>query len=218
MLYALVSPTGEVIEYRTYDVPPEGTAVVRSKPRLLPVQGERPDHDPRTQVVGDVVIKVGREAVTQTWPVRDKTADELAADILAAAEAEALRINAERDRRKTLPFAFDFGDAPTFADGASESAPAGVRQFATDPMSLLDLMALHGRVTAGATEKIKVRSLDNRMVYPTPEQFLAFFDALALRNQALMEYGVQRKTVVRSQGNAAGIIGTQFSTDAGWPS
>lgn len=99
MLYALVNPAGEILEYRTYDAEPEGTAVAANKPRLLPVVQQPPGFDAATQVLGDVVDTVEDGRVRRTNAVRLKTDGELAAERgakVAALQAEASRRILER--------------------------------------------------------------------------------------------------------------------------
>jgi len=94
MLYALVTPAGDIVEYRPYAKPPEGLAVAANKPRLLPVVEVRANFNPATQVELDPVDTVAGDQVTRTIAVRAKSADELAvlrAEKVAALQAEAGR-------------------------------------------------------------------------------------------------------------------------------
>lgn len=80
MLYALVSPAGEILGHRTFDEIPEGLDVAPHKPRYLPVTGqEPPTHDALTQVLEGPEVTVSADEVTWTWSVRAKDAQEVAA-------------------------------------------------------------------------------------------------------------------------------------------
>ena len=73
--------SGAVKEYRVYDgkCPPDP----KGKPeyRFLPApKADRPEYDPATQVREGPVATIGDDAVTESWTVRDKTPDELAAE------------------------------------------------------------------------------------------------------------------------------------------
>lgn len=85
MIYALVSPEDAIdreIDGARLD-PKAGT-----KPgwRWLPVTVIEPPFDSATQVRTGPVISVSKDAVTKTWAVRDKTAEELAAEAEATKE------------------------------------------------------------------------------------------------------------------------------------
>jgi hypothetical protein len=94
MLYALVTPAGDIVEYRPYAKEPEGVSVAPNKPRLLPVVEVRANFNPATQVELEPVDTVEGSQVTRKIGVRAKSADELAslrAEKVTALQAEAGR-------------------------------------------------------------------------------------------------------------------------------
>lgn len=221
--YALITPgpNREVIEYRTYEEPPEGTKVALHKPRLVPVEVDDPPFDPQRQVREGPALKVMADRVIRRWTVRDKDEHDLAAELDGMITGEVERINAERDARNVAPFAFDFGDAPAEQEGAFGSdgaVKAGVRLLQMDAASFRVWMTKTAQAATYKPEQtLLIRTLDNATLAVRADLWLACFDAMAKRETHLMEYAVQRKAAVRSQGSVAGVIGTQFSTNAGWP-
>lgn len=100
MLYALLSPAGEILDYRTFTVEPEGLDVAPSKPRLVPVTGQEPPaFDAVTQVLEGPEIEVAEGSVLWTWTVRAHTPAELtslrgakASEVKAEAAARILNL------------------------------------------------------------------------------------------------------------------------------
>lgn len=136
-------------------------------------------------------------------------------------DAECARIDAERDRRQALDFRFDFGETPAVLDDGS-IVPAHDRALQMGGRNKRDWMAQQGRalvaVQAGAEDVIiLVRASDNANLLVPPAQFLETFEAGAERDQNLMIYAAQRKTLVRAQTSSAGVVATRQVTDAGWP-
>ena len=100
MLYALLSPAGEILDYRTFTVEPEGLAVAPSKPRLVPVvDHEPPAFNAVTEVLEGPAISVAADEVVWAWTVRPHTSGELtslragkAAQVKAEAAARILTL------------------------------------------------------------------------------------------------------------------------------
>lgn len=94
MLYAVVSPTDEILEYVVKAQVPEGTSFAAAKPRLVPVENESPPaFNALTQVCEGPVDTVEPDAVVRIWTVRDKTAPEILA--LRAARVEEVKTEAQ---------------------------------------------------------------------------------------------------------------------------
>lgn len=94
-LYALISPGGEVLQYRTYpdDAPPAGNlaAVNAAKPRLVPVEVEGEAFDPVTQVLEGSTETVEATRVLRAYTARPKSPEEVAEMIrLKKADLEAI--------------------------------------------------------------------------------------------------------------------------------
>ena len=78
--------------------------------RWVPVTTDKPDYDPKTQVRSGPEYTIGRDAVTESWSVRDKTSEELEQGIderVASLSLDDLVkvltaiVNAERENRST---------------------------------------------------------------------------------------------------------------------
>ncbi len=162
-------------------------------------------------------VPAGRVAcwINGAWVIRRS-------QVLDLIDAECARIDGERDRRQALDFWFDFGETPAVLDDGS-IVPAHDRALQMGERNKRDWMAQQGRalvaVQASAADVvILVRASDNANVLAPPAQFLETFEAGAERDQNLMIYAAQRKTLVRAQTSTAGIVATRQATDAGWPS
>lgn len=107
MLYALVSPTAEILGYRVFSEIPEGIDVAAHKPRYLPVENEdAPAFDAQTQVCEGPVESVTAAAVVRTWTVRTKSPQEIegmreakVAEVKAQAAARILALYPEWKQR-----------------------------------------------------------------------------------------------------------------------
>lgn len=76
--YAIVD-NGSIVGFRHFNTVPN----LPGKPyrQFLPVVETNPSFDPETQVKTGPVVTVEAERVTRVWSVRDKTAQELDADV-----------------------------------------------------------------------------------------------------------------------------------------
>lgn len=83
LVYDLISPDGEFIEFRRFDTEPEGIDVAPHKPRLLPRVEIKPAYDPPGEVREGPVHTVEDGNSVWTWTVRDKTEEEILADFKA---------------------------------------------------------------------------------------------------------------------------------------
>jgi len=119
-LYFLVSPTDEVTERARYDSPP----LVQTKPgyRWLPYVVVNADYDSSTQERTGPVRVISDTEVTDTFTIRNYTADELA----ASAEANKVAYVDSIDRLQFLVM-FDMENRVRVLEGKSPVTAANYR-------------------------------------------------------------------------------------------
>lgn len=137
-------------------------------------------------------------------------------------EAECKRIDAERDRRQALDFAYDFGATPAKLDDDTVIPEAGVRYLQMGQRNRQDWQGVMALATAAVqaeapNEIFPARVSDNANVLCPAWQFQDCFKAGAARDYALLMYGGARKTIVRAQTSATDVAATIAFTDANWP-
>jgi len=179
--WVLVSPQGAILRRATYPdaAPPvaELTAylagLARHKPRWLPVvtEGYEP-FDPVAQVREGPVETVEARRLLETWTVRDKSGDELAAmraAVVAAIKAEATRrilaIMPETQQRNALALGMEM-----------------VTTIGPDPADWpAEVQAIHTAAMAAWTAIKDIRALSNQLEASVPETAaaIAAFDPLA---------------------------------------
>lgn len=148
-----------------------------------------------------------REALGVTWvepePVAP-TVEELCA-----------LIDAERDRRQALDFAYDFGDVVAVLDDDTQER-AGVRSLQMGERNKRDWLGQHARATAKATADpnaiIFIRASDNANLLVPAWMWIAAFEEGADRDERLMAFGGRLKTQQRA---AYPVIIDRME---GWPS
>jgi hypothetical protein len=92
-LYAIIRD-GKLVERRKYKSPlrKEQIRHIDGIPQARPIQVIKPDFDPKTEVREGPAIEITDSLVTETWTVRKKTDDEIAAQETLRFE----RVNAQR--------------------------------------------------------------------------------------------------------------------------
>ncbi len=96
--HALVKD-GAILEYRDAAPNVDQSELHPAKPRLLPVEVERPEFDPQTEVLAGPVYEIESARVVERYTVEARPLDQRKAEMLAI-------VQSERDRRMRLPFAF----------------------------------------------------------------------------------------------------------------
>lgn len=125
-------------------------------------------------------------------------------------------IDAERDRRQALDFAYDFGETLALDDTGAEIA-AGVRLLQMRPEDQRNWQALQGAaltaVVSGAPNTIlPMRAEDNWNIQTTALQVLAVLSAMTAKGAELLFHGGALKSQQRA---AYPVI---IDRTAGWPS
>ena len=155
--------------------------------------------------------------VIDSQPVRVAVLEDIPVVELQAAKVA--QVDAERDRRQQLDFAYDFGATVAIDDFGTEIA-AGVRslQMRTEP-DQRNWMALQGQATAavlqGSPETVMpMRAEDNWNVQTTAAQVLQATAAMVARNAQLLFFGAALKSQIRAAETAAAIAAIDIT--AGW--
>lgn len=143
----------------------------------------------------------------QQWVVQPRA--------VTVAEACA-RVDAERDRRLALDFAYDFGATVAIDDQGVEIA-AGVRALQMAPANRADWQTIHGLalaaiISGSPTAVMPIRCEDNWNVQTTALEIVACLTAATLRGSALVFHGGALKTAIRAAGDPAAI-----DIMVGWP-
>ena len=133
-----------------------------------------------------------------------------------AAEDICRLIDAERDRRTALDYAYDFGPTPAI-NGAADQIEAGVRHLQMRPADRANWRALQGAaltaVVTGAPEMVlPLRAEDNWNVQTTAAQVLMVLAAMTAHGSALLFHGAALKEAVRAAADPAAV-----DIMAGWP-
>lgn len=132
-------------------------------------------------------------------------------------------IDAERDRRQQLDFAFDFGATIAIDDELQES-PAGVKALQmrkTAPnddqqnWDVLQGQALAAVVMGQPQTVLPMRAEDNWNVQATAEQVLAVSAAMVQRNAAILFHGGALKSQIRNANTGAEL--DAININVGWP-
>ncbi|MBD7941569.1 DUF4376 domain-containing protein [Brevundimonas guildfordensis] len=126
------------------------------------------------------------------------------------------QIDAERDRRTALDFAYDFGETPAVDDSGGEIA-AGERLLQMRPEDQRNWQALQGAaltaVVSGAPETVlPMRAEDNWNIQTTAAQVLQVLAAMTAHASALLLHGGALKSQVRAAADPASV---DWMT--GWP-
>lgn len=126
-------------------------------------------------------------------------------------------IDAERDRRLALDFAYDFGATPAVDDQGIE-IEAGVRALQMAPANRADWQTVHGLalaaiISGSPTAVMPIRCEDNWNVQTTALEIVACLTAATLRGSALVFYGGALKTAARASADPEAI-----DILTGWPS
>ncbi len=127
------------------------------------------------------------------------------------------QIDAERDRRQALDFAYDFGDVvAVLDDGAQERA--GIRSLQMAPRNKTDWLGQQARALDAMRRELPdtiifIRVSDNANLLVPAWLWLDVFEAGAARDERLMAFGGPLKTQVRA---AADPLTVDWQT--GWPS
>lgn len=137
----------------------------------------------------------------------------------AAPSAEDIcrQIDAERDRRTALDFAYDFGATPALDDHGIQ-IEAGERQLQMRTEDQRNWQALQGAaltaVVSGAPETIlPMRAEDNWNIQTTAAQVLQVLAAMTAHASALLFHGGALKSQVR-----AAVDPSSVNIMEGWPS
>lgn len=142
--------------------------------------------------------------------VRDFFPSEPLSDRLCAA------VDAERDRRTALDFAYDFGSAPAI-NGAGQSIEAGVRRLQMRSNDRANWQALQGAaltaVVSGAPATVMpMRAEDNWNIQTTAAEVLQVLAAMTAHGAALLFHGAALKDAIRSAADPS-----EVDIAAGWP-
>jgi hypothetical protein len=129
-------------------------------------------------------------------------------------------IDAERDRRQQLDFAYDFGETEAIDDAGNVIA-AGVRslQMRFDPdqrnWQALQSVALAAAVAGGGDTVMPMRAEDNWNVQTTANEVQTVAAAMMARNGAILFYGGALKSQVRAATSANELNAIDIAV--GWP-
>lgn len=131
------------------------------------------------------------------------------------AEEICRQIDAERDRRTALDFAYDYGETPALDDTGAEIA-AGVRLLQMQPEDRANWQALQGAaltaVVSGVPETIlPMRSEDNWNIQTTAAQVLQVLAAMTANRAALLFHGGALKSQQRA------VYPAIIDRMVGWP-
>ena len=125
-------------------------------------------------------------------------------------------VDAERDRRTALDFAYDFGSTQALND-AGEVIEAGVRHLQMRTADRANWQALQGAaltavVSGQADTVMPMRAEDNWNIQTTAAQVLQVLGAMIEHGAALLFHGGALKSEIRSADDPASI-----DILAGWP-
>lgn len=129
-------------------------------------------------------------------------------------------IDAERDRRQQLDFAYDFGETPAI-NPAKETVPAGLKslqmRFEPDQRNWMGLQsqAVVAVMMQQPGALAPMRAEDNFNVQTTAAQVLEVTAAMVARNGAILFHGGDLKDQVRAATSGAALNAINLST--GWP-
>jgi hypothetical protein len=132
-------------------------------------------------------------------------------------------IDAERDRRQQIDFAYDFAETAAIDDAGQETV-AGVKALQMRKVApnddqqnwdVLQGQALAAVITGQGGAVLPMRAEDNWNVQTTAEQVLAASAAMVQRNAAILFFGGALKSQVRSAANGAALDAINISI--GWP-
>ncbi|VTO10709.1 DUF4376 domain-containing protein [Brevundimonas vancanneytii] len=151
----------------------------------------------------DDLLALGLEWVEPEPPAR--TAEEICR-----------QIDAERDRRTALDFAYDFGATPAVDDSGAQIA-AGERLLQMRPEDQRNWQALQGAaltaIVSGAPDTtLPMRAEDNWNIQTTAAQVLQVLAAMTAHASALLFHGGALKSQVRAAEDPASV-----DWMAGWP-
>jgi len=126
------------------------------------------------------------------------------------------QIDAERDRRTALDFAYDFGATPAVDDGGAQIA-AGERLLQMRPEDQRNWQALQGAaltaIVSGAPDTtLPMRAEDNWNIQTTAAQVLQVLAAMTAHGADLLFHGGALKSQVRAADDPASV---DWMT--GWP-
>lgn len=125
-------------------------------------------------------------------------------------------VDAERDRRTSRDFAYDFGVTPALDDNGAE-IEAGVRHLQMRPEDRANWQALQGAaltaVVSGQPDVIlPMRAEDNWNIQTTAPQVLQVMATMITHGSALLFHGGALKSAIRSAEDPASI-----NIMDGWP-
>ena len=130
------------------------------------------------------------------------------------------QIDAERDRRQQLDFAYDFGETPAI-NPAKETVPAGVKslQMRFDP-DQRNWMGLQSQAVVAVMMQqpaalAPMRAEDNFNIQTTAAQVLQVTAAMVARNGDILFHGGDLKDQVRAAPNGAAL--DAININIGWP-
>lgn len=131
-------------------------------------------------------------------------------------EEACARVDAERDRRLALDFAYDFG-ATLAIDDAGTEIEAGVRALQMAPANRADWQTVHGLalaaiISGSPTAVMPIRCEDNWNVQTTALEIVACLTAATLRGSALVFHGGALKTAIWAAEDP-----TAIDIMVGWP-
>jgi hypothetical protein len=131
-----------------------------------------------------------------------------------AIDAKVAAIDAERDRRDQLDFAYDFGATPAINDYGVQ-IEAGVRQLQMRAGDQARWTIAMGLALAGGAEAVlPIRAEDNWNIQTTGAQLIACLAAAAGRNAHHLFNGGRLKTLVRA--SASWAEADAFDISQGW--
>lgn len=127
------------------------------------------------------------------------------------------QIDAERDRRQALDFAYDFGDVVAVLDDGTQER-AGIRSLQMAPRNKTDWLGQQARALDAMRRELPdtiifIRVSDNANLLVPAWLWLDVFEAGAARDERLMAFGGPLKTQVR-----AAVDPSMVDWQAGWPS
>lgn len=126
------------------------------------------------------------------------------------------QIDAERDRRQTLDFEYDFGDIVALLDDGTQER-AGIRNLQMETRNKTDWLGQHGRALAAMNRgepntTIFIRAEDNANLMVPAVMWIEAFEEGADRDERLMAFAGQLKTQVRTAEDPNGVDWLN-----GWP-
>jgi hypothetical protein len=137
----------------------ELTAEQLAKIGIYPATEVRPEYDPATQYLGEPKLDFNGKAVTATYPVVDKTSEQIALEVATAKSAKLAEIAEARWKAETGGLTLPDG-TQLKTDRESQALLTGASLFALqNASSTVEWKGVNGWVTLTATEIMQIATL-----------------------------------------------------------